>query len=202
MFRLVYKVVYEPKDDTHGLKTVTKELVVGRQAFFPNFDLSRQSGYVKDRDIELVLDQCPALAIIADTMWDANEVAQAAEDMVVRLRASLSNTADLKSEKEHRELEGEYLAAHLEQKAVAQDGGKVTVDPGMVEELARLEAENVRLRADREKLRADMRQQARVATAAREAPREAAQHGAPGASRDERTATLVDILTAGDSPDV
>lgn len=59
-------------------------------------------------------------------MWDANEVDQAAEDMKVTLKASISNTPDLQEEKEHRALEQEYVEAQIKK----AEEGKVKVTGG------------------------------------------------------------------------
>lgn len=72
-----------------------KEFVLGRQAFFPNFELKYQSGSINDRDIEITLDQCPGLKIIQDVMFDANDHAPSAVDMVIKLKCQLGNTENI-----------------------------------------------------------------------------------------------------------
>lgn len=69
MWRVSYRVKYTSSDSPD----IFREFVLGRNPFFPNFDLQFNSGFINDRDVSLTLDMCPELAIINDLLWNVNE---------------------------------------------------------------------------------------------------------------------------------
>mmetsp|Transcript_39124 Transcript_39124/g.59683 ORF Transcript_39124/g.59683 Transcript_39124/m.59683 type:complete len:242 (-) Transcript_39124:3240-3965(-) len=94
VFRIVYKVRYQ----AHGSKEMFREFVLGRNPYFLNFDFQSNSGFVRDRLVEFPLSKCPELNFINDLMWESGGKALKNEELTIKVRMTLSNSQDLKSE--------------------------------------------------------------------------------------------------------